>query len=104
MTAPLEAVAPDAADHRARLSRRRLPGHHILRRRRRQPAALPARADAGFETAAGWLDDGMAAAFRAGAARLAIVGEDPNLLSGQDPEKSPAPTAPARSPTARRWN
>ena len=44
-------------------------------------------ADAGFDTAAGWLYDGMAAAFRAGAARLAIVGDDPNLLSGQDPEK-----------------
>lgn len=44
-------------------------------------------ADAGFDTAAGWLYDGMAAAFRAGAARLAIVGEDPTLLSGQDPEK-----------------
>jgi aminopeptidase len=40
-----------------------------------------------FDTAAGWLYDGMAAAFRAGAARLAIVGEDPNLLSGEDPSK-----------------
>ena len=29
----------------------------------------------------------MAAAFRDGAARLAIVGDDPNLLSGQDPGK-----------------
>ncbi len=43
--------------------------------------------DAGFEAAAGWLYDGMAAAYRAGAARLAIVGDDPNLLSAQDPEK-----------------
>ena len=43
--------------------------------------------DASFDTAAGWLYDGMAAAYRAGAARLAIVGDDPNLLSGQDPEK-----------------
>ena len=36
----------------------------------------------GFDHAAGWLYDGMAAAFRGGAARLAIVGDDPNLLAG----------------------
>jgi aminopeptidase len=40
-----------------------------------------------FGKTAGWLYDGMAAAFRNGAARLAIVGEDPNLLSAEDPEK-----------------
>ncbi|WP_198374347.1 aminopeptidase [Neoroseomonas rubea] len=40
-----------------------------------------------FDTAPGWLFDGMAAAFRGGAARLAIVGEDPSLLAGQDPDK-----------------
>ena len=38
-----------------------------------------------FDTAPGWLFDGMAEAFRRGAARLAIVGEDPSLLAGQDP-------------------
>jgi aminopeptidase len=43
--------------------------------------------DAAFDTAAGWLYDGMAAAFRGGAARLAIAGDDPSLLAGQDPEK-----------------
>ena len=43
--------------------------------------------DDSFDKAAGWLYDGMAAAFRNGAARLAIVGEDPNLLSGEDPAK-----------------
>jgi aminopeptidase len=43
--------------------------------------------DDSFGKAAGWLYDGMAAAFRNGAARLAIVGEDPNLLSGEDPAK-----------------
>jgi aminopeptidase len=43
--------------------------------------------DPGFDVAAGWLYEGMAAAYRAGAARLAIVGDDPNLLTGQDPEK-----------------
>lgn len=40
-----------------------------------------------FDHAPGWLFEGMAEAFRRGAARLAIVGEDPNLLAGQDPEK-----------------
>ena len=38
-----------------------------------------------FDTASGWLFDGMAEAFRRGAARLAIVGDDPGLLAGQDP-------------------
>jgi aminopeptidase len=38
-----------------------------------------------FDTAPGWLFEGMAEAFRRGAARLAIVGDDPGLLSGQDP-------------------
>ncbi|MBK1660049.1 aminopeptidase [Paracraurococcus ruber] len=40
-----------------------------------------------FDTAPAWLYDGMAAAFRGGAARLAIAGEDPSLLAGQDPDK-----------------
>ena len=40
-----------------------------------------------FDTAPGWLFDGMAEAFRRGAARLAIVGEDPALLAGQDADK-----------------
>jgi aminopeptidase len=43
--------------------------------------------DASFDTAANWLFDGMAEAFKGGAARLAILGEDPGLLGGQDPEK-----------------
>lgn len=43
--------------------------------------------DASFDSASGWLYDGMAAAFRNGAARLAIAGDNPALLSGQDPEK-----------------
>src|SRR5580704_6298849 len=43
--------------------------------------------DAGFDKAPGWLYEGMAAAFRSGAARLAIAGGDPSLLSKQDPEK-----------------
>ena len=40
-----------------------------------------------FDTAPGWLFDGMAAAYRSGAARLAIVGEDPVLLAREDPDK-----------------
>jgi aminopeptidase len=43
--------------------------------------------DAGFDTAAGWLYEGMAAAFRNGAARLAIAGGNPSLLSKEDPER-----------------
>ncbi len=40
-----------------------------------------------FDTAAGWLYDGMGAAFKSGAARLAIAGANPGLLSKEDPEK-----------------
>ncbi len=43
--------------------------------------------DESFDKATGWLFDGMAQAFRSGAARLAIVGEDPSLLSAQDTQK-----------------
>jgi aminopeptidase len=41
----------------------------------------------GFDKATGWLFDGMAAAFKGGAARLAIVGDNPALLSREDPDK-----------------
>jgi aminopeptidase len=44
-------------------------------------------ADAGFDAAPSWLYEGMAQAYRSGAARLAITGNDPALLSQQDPEK-----------------
>ncbi|MEH3144528.1 MAG: aminopeptidase [Methylobacterium frigidaeris] len=43
--------------------------------------------DDAFDVAAGWLYEGMAKAFRNGAARLAIAGDDPSLLAGQDTEK-----------------
>ena len=43
--------------------------------------------DDAFDTAAGWLFGGMADAYRNGAARLAITGDDPLLLADQDPEK-----------------
>ncbi len=43
--------------------------------------------DASFDYAASWLYDGMAAAFKSGAARLAIAGANPALLSNEDPDK-----------------
>jgi aminopeptidase len=43
--------------------------------------------DESFDKATGWLFDGMANAFKSGAARLAIIGEDPALLAGQDTDK-----------------
>jgi len=43
--------------------------------------------DESFERAPKWLYDGMAAAFKRGAARLAITGANPLLLSNEDPEK-----------------
>jgi aminopeptidase len=43
--------------------------------------------DVSFDRAAGWLYEGMAKAFAANTARLAIVGDNPMLLSGEDPAK-----------------
>jgi aminopeptidase len=43
--------------------------------------------EASFDAAPAWLYEGMAQAFRNGAARLAVAGNDPSLLSGEDPEK-----------------
>ena len=43
--------------------------------------------DASFDAAAAWLYNGMAEAFKSGAARLAIAGSDPALLSREDPDK-----------------
>lgn len=40
-----------------------------------------------FDHAAGWLYEGVAKAFSENTARLAIAGDNPMLLSGQDPEK-----------------
>ncbi|HEV2499883.1 MAG TPA: aminopeptidase [Terriglobia bacterium] len=44
-------------------------------------------ADESFDYAPVWLYDGMAAAFRSGAARLAVAGSNPSLLSQEDPQK-----------------
>jgi aminopeptidase len=43
--------------------------------------------DHSFDRAPGWLFDGMGAAFDANTARMAVVGDDPMLLSAQDPDK-----------------
>ena len=43
--------------------------------------------DESFDRAPNWLYDGVAKAFDANTARLAIVGDDPLLLSGQDASK-----------------
>jgi aminopeptidase len=43
--------------------------------------------DASFDHAPLWLADGIAAAFKSGAARLALTGANPALLAGQDPVK-----------------
>lgn len=44
-------------------------------------------ADESFDRAPGWLYEGVAKAFSSNTARLAIVGENPMLLSGQDPAR-----------------
>ena len=43
--------------------------------------------DESFDRASDWLFDGMAKAFAGGAARLAISGDNPMMLSAQDPAK-----------------
>ncbi|QLF69132.1 aminopeptidase [Peteryoungia desertarenae] len=43
--------------------------------------------DDSFDCASGWLYEGMAKAFAGGAARLAIAGDNPMLLSQEDPTK-----------------
>lgn len=44
-------------------------------------------ADESFDRAPGWLYEGMAKAFSGNAARLAVAGDNPMLLSGEDPAK-----------------
>ncbi len=43
--------------------------------------------DASFDTTAKWLADGIAEAYRGGAARMGITGANPSLLRDQDPAK-----------------
>ena len=44
-------------------------------------------ANESFDRAPGWLYEGMAKAFSGNAARLAISGDNPMMLAGQDPDK-----------------
>lgn len=43
--------------------------------------------DESLDVSADWLADGIARAYRQGAARLAITGANPTLLNGQDPQR-----------------
>ena len=43
--------------------------------------------DASFDRAAGWLFEGMAKAFSENTARLAVSGDNPMMLAGQDTDK-----------------
>lgn len=43
--------------------------------------------DESFDRASGWLYEGMAKAYEGNAARLAISGDNPMMLAGQDPSK-----------------
>jgi aminopeptidase len=43
--------------------------------------------DESFDRAAGWLHEGVAKAFANNTARLAVVGDNPMLLAGEDPAK-----------------
>lgn len=54
--------------------------------------------DLSFDYAPKWLQDGVASAFRNGAARMAITGADPALLAHEDPDKiSRANTAASKA-------
>jgi len=87
MTAPLDAVplARRITEHAYRA------GASLVTTLYSDDEALLARfryaPDEAFDKAAAWLYDGMGAAYRSGAARLAITGASPLLLSGQDPDK-----------------
>jgi aminopeptidase len=87
MTAPLEAVplARAITEHAYKA------GASLVTTFYADDAATLARfahaPDDAFDRAAGWLYAGMADAYRSGAARLAISGDDPSLLAGQDPAK-----------------
>ena len=58
--------------------------------------------DASFDRAPGWLYEGVAKAFDANTARLAIVGEDPMLLSNEDPAKVARANKANSMPTSQR--
>jgi aminopeptidase len=87
MTAPVEALdlARRVTEHAYRAGASLVTV--ILADDQQQLARYRFAADGTFDAAPAWLYEGMAQAYRAGAARLAIVGDDPTLLSAQDPAK-----------------
>ncbi|UZX14884.1 aminopeptidase [Thermus sp. PS18] len=86
-TAPVEAVdfvrllAEKAYEHGASLFTV-LYGDNVLSRKR-----LSLAPEEGLDKAPAWLYEGMAKAFREGAARLAVSGNDPRALEGLPPER-----------------
>ena len=86
-TAPIEAVdfvrllAEKAYEHGASLFTV-LYGDNFLSRKR-----LSLAPEEGLDKAPAWLYEGMAKAFREGAARLAVSGNDPRALEGLPPER-----------------
>ncbi|MFX4861109.1 aminopeptidase, partial [Acinetobacter baumannii] len=57
-------------------------GDNVLSRKR-----LSLAPEEGLDKAPAWLYEGMAKAFREGAARLAVSGNDPKALEGLPPER-----------------
>ncbi len=86
-TAPIEAVdfvrllSQKAYEHGASLFTV-LYGDNVISRQR-----LSLAPEEGLDRAPGWLYEGMAKAFREGAARLAVSGNDPKALEGLPPER-----------------
>jgi aminopeptidase len=94
---PQHPARPAAADHRAARCRAAGPPHHRACLQGGRDAGHPlyaddettlaryrhAHPDEAFDVAPGWLFNGMAEAFKGGAARLAVAGEDPTLLSAR---------------------
>ena len=81
-------TAAGAADRRACLQGGRGSGDDVLLRRGADAwHAIVSGTIPSFDRAAGWLYEGMAKAFSNNTARLAVVGDNPMLLSGEDPSK-----------------
>jgi len=57
-----------------------------------------------FDHAAKWLYDGMGAAFKSGAARLAIAGGNPALLANEDTDKVGRANRAVSQAYRRRWS
>jgi len=97
-------VALGAEDRRTCLPGRGRPCHSNPVRRGGHAVALSVRAGRQLRPRCRWLYEGMSKAFAGNTARLAIVGDNPMLLAGEDPTRVAAPAKPIRSPMNRRWN